>query len=62
MVPTILLVVTILFIGFKAFVYKTSLLAILQYYVDRVESIPEKVEIQEYQMKVMKKWLSIKED
>lgn len=59
MTLTILLVAIILLIGFKAFVYKLSLLAILQYYVERGGNIPEKKEIQEYQMKVLKKWLHI---
>ena len=45
----ILLVIICFFLALKALLYKMSMLAILEYYVEQGASIPEKEQIQEYQ-------------
>lgn len=56
----IVLFILLFLATFKALLYKMSMLAILEYYVEQGASIPEKKQIQEYQTKVLKKWLHIK--
>lgn len=56
----ILLIIICFFLALKALLYKMSMFAILEYYVEQGASIPEKEQIQEYQTRVLKKWLHIK--
>lgn len=56
----IVLFILLFLATFKALLYKMSMPAILEYYVEQGASIPEKEQIQEYQTRVLKKWLHIK--
>ena len=51
----ILLVIICFFLALKALLYKMSMLAILEYYVEQGVSIQEKEQIKKYKTKVMKK-------
>ena len=56
----IVLFILLFLATFKALLYKMSMLAILEYYVEQGASIPEKEQVQEYQTRGLKKWLHIK--
>ena len=56
-VLVILLVLTI----FKMLIYKMSMLAVIEFYLEeRGGEIPDREALQKHQMRVLKKWLHIK--
>ena len=47
---------------FKMLIYKMSVLAIIEFYLEKGGEIPDKKSLQKHQMRVLKKWLHIRED
>ena len=61
----IAIVVLVLFLVltiFKMLIYKMSMIAVIEFYLEeRGGKIPDRETLQKYQMRVLKKWLHIKD-